>query len=263
MIFVNDLSPEIFNYGFVHIRWYGLLFLIGVVLSYLITRWAFKKNKFSFEDLDSIALYLFIGLIVGARLGEILFYDPVYYLQNPSQLLAVWNGGLSSHGATIGLVFAFLIWTFIHKIGFAKYADLFALGMPVAAMFVRIGNFFNSEIYGTRTDGSFGVIFAKLGEDFPRHPAQLYEAGLLFVIFVVLFFVYKIYSKKLPSLFITFSFIFLYFTGRFFIEFVKDLHGLPADFPLSTGQVLSILPILFAVVYFITLICRRRHCLKN
>ncbi len=263
MLILNNLDPELFNYGIIHIRWYGLFFLIGITLSYLITRWAFKKNKFPFEDLESIALYLFIGLIVGARLGHVIFYEPLYYLQNPSQLLAVWNGGLSSHGATIGLVLAFLLWSAIHKVKFSKYADLFALGMPVAAMFVRIGNYFNSEIYGTKTDGPFGVVFARLGEDFPRHPAQLYEADLLLLTFIILFFVYKKYWKKLPSLFITFSFMFLYFTGRFFIEFVKDLHGLPADFPLSTGQVLSILPVLLAIGYFLVIICKRLRCLKN
>ncbi|MFA7685899.1 MAG: prolipoprotein diacylglyceryl transferase [Candidatus Gracilibacteria bacterium] len=249
MIFVNDLNPELINYGFLQVRWYGMFFLIGILLNYLMMRWAFKRNKYPLEDLDSIVVYLFIGLIVGARLGHIIFYEPQYYLQNPEQILKIWNGGLASHGAAIGLFIAYLTWTIIHKTNFKKYVDILVLGMPITAMFVRIGNFFNSEIVGIKNEG-FGVIFKRLGEDFPRHPAQLYEAFLNFGIFFILFFLYKKYYKKTPQLFYLFLYILLYFVGRFVIEFWKDLHGLPVEFPLSTGQVLSIFPIVLALGYF-------------
>jgi prolipoprotein diacylglyceryl transferase len=249
MIFVNDINPELFSYGFINIRWYGGFFLIGIILNYLILRWTFKKNKFPFEDLDSLVIYLFIGLILGARFGHIIFYEPEYYFEHPTQILKIWNGGLASHGAAIGLFITYLIWTIVHKTNFKKYVDILVLGMPITAMFVRIGNFFNSEIVGIKSEG-WGVVFKKLGEDFPRYPVQLFEAVLNFVIFFVLFFLYKKYSKKTPQLFYLFLYILLYFAGRFIIEFWKDLHGLPAEFPLSTGQILSILPIVLALGYF-------------
>lgn len=258
MIFINDIDPELLNYGILNIRWYGLFFLIGIVLTYLVLAWAFKKNKYKISDLESIAVYLFVGLILGARLGHIIFYEPQYYFAHPAQILKIWNGGLASHGAAIGLFLAYLTWTIVHKVNFKKYVDILALGIPIAAMFVRIGNFFNSEIVGIKSNGDFGVIFKRLGEDFPRHPAQLYEAALNFVIFFVMFFIYKKYYKKTPPLFYLFSYLFLYFGGRFLIEFKKDLHGLPEDFPLSTGQVLSILPVLLAVGYFGATLWKRK-----
>lgn len=252
MNFVNNLDPELLNYGFIHIRWYGLMFLIGIMLNLLVVRWAFKREKYHMEDMESCALYLFVGLILGARLGHILFYEFNYYWAHPLDVFKIWNGGLASHGAAIGVFVAYSIWVLVHKVKFSKYVDLFVMAFPLTAMFVRIGNFFNSEIVGIKTTSNFGVIFQRLGEDFPRYPAQLFEAVLSYVIFVFFFFTYKYFWEKTPKLFYVFSYMGLYFTGRFFIEFVKDLHGpLPTDFPLSMGQVLSIIPILIAVGYFL------------
>jgi len=252
MVFVNDIDPVLLNYGILNIRWYGIMFLIGLVLNYLILRWAFLKRGYRVEDLDSIAVYLFVGLIAGARLGHIIFYEAWYYWAHPLEVFKIWNGGLASHGAAIGVFVAYLIWVLIHRVKFSKYADILVLGMPVTAMFVRIGNFFNSEIVGIMSGGDFGVIFKRLGEDFPRHPAQLYEAALSLFVFLVMIFIYKKWgiTKKSPPLFFVFIYVLLYFVGRFVIEFWKDLHGLPESFPLSTGQVLSIPAIALAVGYF-------------
>ncbi|MDD3861666.1 MAG: prolipoprotein diacylglyceryl transferase [Candidatus Gracilibacteria bacterium] len=258
MTFVNNIDPVIFSYGFFSLRWYGIFFLIGIVLNYLLLIWAFKKNKYKISDLESLVVYLFFGLILGARFGHIIFYEPAYYFAHPENILKIWNGGLASHGAAIGLLIAYALWTFIHKIKFSKYVDILALGIPITAMFVRIGNFFNSEIVGIKSGGDFGVIFKRLGEDFPRHPAQLYEAVLNLAIFLFLFFVYKKYYKKTPPLFYLFSYLFFYFGGRFLIEFKKDLHGLPESFPLSTGQVLSLVPVGLSVVYFLWIFLKRR-----
>ncbi len=128
--------------------------------------------------------------------------------------------------------------------------------MPVTAAFVRVGNFFNSEIVGKPVgdgliSGSWGVIFMRLGEDFPRHPSQLYEAVLCIAVFFILFLAYRRHYRKTPPLFFLFLFMLLYFSGRFVVEFWKDLHGLPAWMPLSTGQVLSIVPVLISAGYFI------------
>jgi len=252
MIFINDINPELFSYGPLTVRWYGMCFLIGIVLDYLILVYLFRKRGLALSYLDSLVIYLFFGLLIGARLGEILFYEPAYYLQNPSEILKIWHGGLASHGAAIGIFFSYLLWIRIHKISFSKFADILVIPMPLAAMFVRIGNFFNSEIIGTKTGTDYGVIFKKLGEDFPRHPAQLYEAFLSFIVFLVLFFTYKKYYKKVPELFFLFLYMLLYFLGRFFVEFFKDLHGpLPENFSLTMGQVLSSIPILISVGWFL------------
>lgn len=256
MVFINDFSPEMVNFGPISIRWYGLLFAVGIILNYLLVKWIFQREKYPVPDLESLLFYLFPGLVIGARLGEVLFYEPGYFFSNPSEIIKIWHGGLSSHGATIGLFVAYLIWIKVHKAGFTRYADALAIGMPITAAFVRTGNFFNSEIVGIPTGsatvpGKWGVVFKRLGEDFPRHPVQLYEALLSIVIFLILFSAYKKYYRNTPPLFFMFLYIMLYFAGRFIIEFYKDLHVLPEEFPLSMGQVLSILPILISLGYFV------------
>jgi len=250
-MFYHDISPELLSLGALSIRWYGLFFASGFLLTYLFTRWIFKKEGHPLTDLDSLAIYLFLGMVIGARLGEVLFYNPVYFFSYPLDIIKVWEGGLSSHGAAIGVLVSYLIWLKKHKIKFSKYIDLLVIGMPITAGFVRIGNFFNSEIIGKATNGSWGVVFQQLGEDFPRHPTQLYEADTCFTIFIILFVIYQKYYKKLPPLFMMSLFIFLYFTTRFIIEFWKEKYSLPTDFPLTMGQILSIIPVLFAIGYFI------------
>lgn len=260
MIFTNNLSPILVDFGPIEVRWYGLLFATGIALNYMILRWLFKREKYSIEHLESLVIYLFLGLVIGARLGEVFFYNPAYYFSDPLEILQVWDGGLSSHGATIGLFLAFWTWCKVHKVKFGKYADVLVIPVPLTAAFVRIGNFFNSEIVGDPTGGSFGVIFARLGESFPRHPSQLYEAILCVLVFVILIFLYRRKGlKKLPTLFFLFLFLVLYFGGRFFLEFFKDLKGpLPGDFPLNMGQVLSLVPFIIAVGYFIRQFLARR-----
>lgn len=250
-MFIHNISPELFSIGSLTIYWYGLLFVIGVVLAYFVLRSIYKEQKYKLEDLDGVGVYLFVGLVVGARLGHIVFYNFDYFLQNPIEIFKIWNGGLASHGAAIGVLVAYLIWLAIHKVKFFKYADALVVAFPLVAVFVRLGNFVNSEIVGTPTDSMVGVIFMKLGEGFGRHPVQLYSALMNLSIFVVLIVLYKKYYKKSPNGFFLFLYMGLYFVGRFIVEFWKDLHVLPGSFPLSMGQVLSIAPVLIAIVYFV------------
>ena len=255
MIFINNLSPDIINIGTIGIRWYGLLFATGITLYYILLKWIFEREKYPVSDAESMVMYLFFGLIIGARLGEVFFYRPEFFIENPSEIIKIWHGGLSSHGAMIGLFVSYFAFCRIHRVKYTKYFDAIVIGMPLTAAFVRIGNFFNSEILGIPTGsstvpGKWGVVFVGAGENFPRHPVQLYEAVLCITVFAVLFVLYKRIYKKTPPLFFLFLYLLLYFAGRFFIEFYKDLHVLPEDFPLSMGQVLSIIPILTAVGYF-------------
>lgn len=250
MILHNNLDPILFAVGGAEVRWYGLFFALGLIGMYLLTVWIFKREKIELKVLDSLGLYLFMGLIVGARLGHVLFYNFEYFSAHLIDIFKVWNGGLSSHGAAIGVFLAYLLWLFIKKEKFGKYADLMIVGMSLVAICVRIGNYFNSEIIGKATEGGWGVVFEKLGEDFPRHPSQLYEAALSLGIFIVLFVVYKKWYKKLPKLFLFFLYVTLYFVTRFFVEFYKERHILPDEFPLSMGQILSVLPLAIGLLYF-------------
>lgn len=254
MIFYHHISPILVSLGSLQIRWYGLMFASGILLSYFFIASIFKKEKLQIADLDSIAVYLFVGLVVGARLGHIIFYNIDYFLQHPLEILAIWKGGLASHGAAIGLFIAYWLWCKRHKMPFSKHVDAIAMGIPIAAMFVRFGNFFNSEIVGIPTSGSWGVIFQQLGEDFPRHPSQLYEAALNIFILILFVWIYKKKQAKAAAIsqqwptykpyFFLALYLILYFGGRFILEYFKDLHTLPESFPLSMGQVLSILPVL-------------------
>ena len=248
---IHNIDPILLDFGVVQVRWYGLFFALGLALTYFFLRHVFKREKLSLEHLDNLILYLFIGMLVGARLGHVFFYNASYYLNDPLSILKIWQGGLSSHGAALGVFFAYLIACKIHKLKFAKYADFLVLGMPIAAGFVRLGNFFNSEIIGIPTDGTWGVIFQQLGEDVPRHPSQIYEALLSFAIFGILYVAYKKFpTKKRPVLLLLFLYMGLYFASRFLVEFWKEHHTLPNEAFLSMGQWLSIIPVLIAGAYF-------------
>jgi len=257
-MFIHEISREIATFGDLTLRWYGLMFVIGLLLNYFYTVWIFKREKYPVEHFETAAIFLFIGMVVGARLGHVFFYESDFYMSHPIEILKIWNGGLASHGAAIGLLVFYFLWLKFQKVEFSKYADVLVLGMPITAGFVRIGNFFNSEIIGKPTDGSWGVVFTKLGEDFPRYPSQFYEAGLSFTIFFILFFVYIKYYKKLPPLFILFLYVLLYFSTRFVVEFWKEREFTPYGLSLSMGQFLSVLPVLIAVGYFVYIAVRKR-----
>ena len=258
-MFIHDISPEVFSVGPLTVRWYGVLFVAGIILAYFIMRSIFKGRGYRLEHLDSVAIYLFFGLVIGARLGHAVFYNFDYFWNDPVEIFKIWNGGLASHGAAIGVFVAYLVWIRVHKVKFFKYADVFVLVFPLVAAAVRTGNFFNSEIVGTPTDGVFGVVFKKLGEDFGRHPVQLYSALMNLLIFAVLMILYKKYYEKTPRGFFLFLYMGLYFIGRFVVEFWKDLHALPESFPLSMGQTLSLFPILIAVIYFVFFFSKRKN----
>lgn len=259
MIFYHEISPILIELGPLAIRWYGLLFALGITANYFILKWIFEREKYSVERLDSLVVWLFVGLVLGARLGEVFFYEPGFYLANPVEILKIWKGGLASHGAAIGLFVAFFSWCKYHKIKFSKYVNAIVVPMPLTAAFIRMGNFFNSEILGYPTGGDWGVVFVRTGDLVPRHPVQLYSSLMNLVVFAILFFVYKKYYKKMPPMSLMFLYLGLYFAGRFIVEFWKDLQGpVGESIGLTTGQVLSLVPVSLALGYFIWLRGRKR-----
>lgn len=230
------MNPILYNIGPLAIRWYSLLMAFAFILGYLICRKMAKKEGISENLADHYFIYMFFGLLIGARLGEVLFYNPAYYFSNPIKIFYTWEGGLASHGAFIGGILATLLFCRRHRIRFYKIADLIVIPVIFGAIFVRIGNFINGEIVGRITNVPWAVKFDGYGG--LRHPVQLYEAGMNLVVFAVLLGIRKI--KKIPGGFVFWSFVFVYSFLRFFVEFFKEYETIDSSYVLTMGQFFSL-----------------------
>jgi prolipoprotein diacylglyceryl transferase len=246
--FVWDIDPTFFSYGVVKVHWYGLLFAIAFISSYLLMFWIYHREGRNTDDVDDLLWYMAIGTIAGARLGHCLFYNPEYYFSHPLKILAIWEGGLASHGATIGIILGLYLFQFRVKESFVWFLDRIALVCALGAAFIRTGNFFNSEILGIPTLVSWAVIFKRV--DFlPRHPVQLYEASSYLLVFVLLLYLYK--KRARPGVIFA-TFLVTVFISRFFLEFIKtEQASYSNDLFLSTGQFLSIPFILMGMIFLI------------
>ena len=235
------VNPEIFRIGSFAVRWYGLLFASAFLFGYIIMRKMFQNEKISDEVLDRLTIFMAIGTILGARLGHCFFYEPGYYLSHPAEILAIWHGGLASHGAAIGILTA--IWLFVRKEkkDFAWMMDRIAIVGALSGFLIRMGNLMNSEIYGIETTVPWGFVFLRNHEVAPKHPTQIYEALAYLAIFILL---YRMYWSKKGEHFqgsLISIFCILVFTARFFIEFLKeDQVAFEASMKLNMGQLLSI-----------------------
>lgn len=236
-----DIDPEIVNIIGISIRWYGVLFASSFLFGYLIFQYFFKKEQIAPELLDSLLMYMMVGTIVGARLGHCFFYDWDYYTKNPWEILMVWQGGLASHGAAIGIVISLSLWCKKVKKNFLWLMDRIAIAVALSGLFIRMGNLFNSEIYGIETTLPWGFVFVLNDETLPKHPTQIYEALSYFIIFVVLLVFYmknilinmkgKVFGLFLVSL----------FSARFLIESIKNPQSpFEQDMIFNMGQLLSI-----------------------
>ena len=258
---VWDPSVSLFSiFGF-GIRYYSLCWVIGLLGAYLIVQKLYKKGGVSEELFDPLFMYCFIGILVGARLGHCLFYQPDYYLAHPIEMLLpirntpdgwIFSGyeGLASHGGVIGVITALILYTRKTKLTMVWTLDNIAVAAPFFSAMVRIGNFMNSEIIGTETNLPWGVIFVQAGETVPHHPAQLYEAIAYLVIFLFGLLLYKKYNAKIGTgLFMGYC-LFTIFTFRFFVEFIKENQVAFEDgMTLIMGQWLSI-PLIITGAYF-------------
>lgn len=232
------MDPVLVKFLGLEVRWYGLLMVIGFLLGYFILLRI--REDVSKAKIEEYLLYMLIGIILGARLGEILFYEPIYYFNNPIKIFYIWEGGLASHGALIGGVLANYLFCRKHKYSFYKMADKAVIPIALGAMFVRIGNFINGELWGRVTDSVFGVNVD--GE--MRHPSQLYEAFKNLLIFCILLVLNKTKHKEG---YMFWMFIFLFGVFRFIVEFWKDW---PAYGGLTQGQWFSI-PLILLGIYFL------------
>ena len=250
---VWSLNPIAFSFGSVRVYWYGILFASAILSGLQFMKWVYKREGLDVESLDNMFLYIVIGIVVGARLGHVLFYDPAFYFAHPAKIIAVWEGGLASHGGGLGVIIALYIYTKKYKINFLWLIDRIAIPTALFGFFVRMGNLMNSEIVGIPTDKPWAIIFTRV-DMLPRHPAQVYESLSYLSIFFILCFVYKVYKEKFQNGFLFGLFLVLIFSARFLIEFVKVQQ---ADYDtsflmMSTGQALSI-PFLilgFALMFY-------------
>lgn len=238
-IFIN--SPTFESIGPIEPRWYGFMFACAFIFGYSIAGKLYRDAGRSQEDLDRLLIYILIATVVGARLGHVFFYEADFYLRNIHLIPQVWTGGLASHGAAIGIIIAMYLYAKKTKdASFLWVADRVVPGVAIGGMFIRIGNFFNSEILGRETDLPWAVVFERI-DMVPRHPSMLYESLLCVLVLIVLMVIYKKYNNKPPEGSLFGTFLVILFTGRFLIEFTKETL---ADFMegslLDMGQLLSI-----------------------
>ncbi len=256
-----NVDPEIFSIGSLSIRWYGLLFATAFLSGYLVFTRYLATERLTSEMLDQLLIYIAIGTVVGARLGHCFFYEPEYFLKNPLEILKIWKGGLASHGAAIGIPLALWLYIRRYKLSFLWLIDRIVIVVALGGAFIRLGNLFNSEIYGLPTDLPWGIEFVRdklydstTGEllpTVPRHPTQLYEALSYILIFTVLFIFYRKRHMKVRDGYIFGVFMILLFSTRFLIEFVKnDQVAFEAGMRFNMGQLLS-LPFIIAGVAMI------------
>lgn len=254
-----NVNPEIFHIGSLSLRWYSLLFVAGFVLGWFIFKWFFKREGLPVSLLDPLLYTLLIATIVGARLGHCLFYQPDYYFGSWEgfwEIFMPWKGGLASHGGTIALFIA--MWWFARHYGrkygfdFLWILDRLCITVCFAAVFIRMGNLFNSEIYGDVTSLPWGFVFERNGEVQPKHPTQLYEALSYLILGFVLLYLYRYKSSSIKrGTIIGLFFIFL-FGMRFLIEFVKEPQvAFEETMALNMGQLLSIPFILLGIGFVV------------
>jgi phosphatidylglycerol:prolipoprotein diacylglycerol transferase len=256
-----NVDPEIFSIGTFSIRWYGLLFASAFLSGYIVFIRYLATERLTSEMLDQLLIYVALGTVIGARLGHCFFYEPEYFLKNPIEILKVWKGGLASHGAAIGILLSLWLYIRRYKLSFLWLIDRIVIVVALGGSFIRLGNLFNSEIYGLPTNLPWGFVFVRdrvydpntgaLLPNVPSHPTQLYEALSYIFIFVLLFVLYRKRHEKLRDGYIFGLFMILLFTARFFIEFVKnDQVAFEAGMKFNMGQLLS-LPFILAGVAMI------------
>lgn len=269
-----NVDPVIFNIGPLSIRWYSILFVSGFVIGWFIFRWFFRREGISENLLDSLLYTLLIGTIVGARLGHCIFYQPEYYFGSWEGFLEVfmpWKGGLASHGGAIALIIA-MIWYAKHYGGkngfdFVWLMDHLAITVAFAGALIRLGNLFNSEIYGVETDLPWGVVFERNAnpanpadpEWLPHHPAQIYESLSYLILGTILILLYKFKLDKTYRGTYIGLFLIGCFGMRFLIEFIKNgkdtmLFGMQ----MKMGQALSIPFILLGIAFLVYAYVRRQ-----
>jgi phosphatidylglycerol:prolipoprotein diacylglycerol transferase len=239
-MFTNNFDPVAFNILSLEFRWYSLAYIAGILIGWVYCKKKLIKDQKILDLFDDFITYAILGIIVGGRIGYVLFYNFEYFLNNPIEILFVWNGGMSFHGGLIGVIIASNLFSKLNKINTFIFLDLVSLSAPIGIFFGRIANFINSELYGTPTEAPWSVKFIAV-DDVNRHPSQLYEAFLegIVLFFMLQFILKKNFAKKTGQ--ISCLFLVLYSFFRIITEFFRtpDLHIGYLFFNLTLGQLIS------------------------
>jgi len=235
-----NIDPILVTLGPLTLSWYGLFFASGFLVGHHLMQWMYRRDGRDPAELDRLLWFVLAGTLIGMRLVHCLFYDPQYFLSHPLEILMIWRGGYASHGGAAGLLLA--VFLYCRAEGRPSYLwllDRLAIAAVIAGAFIRIGNFFNSEIVGTPTDSALGVVFQQI-DSIPRHPVQLYEAAAYFAIFITMMWLYR--SKRVSSDgALTGWYLTLVFSSRFALEFFKTPQAaFESGNAISVGQYLSV-----------------------
>ena len=250
-MFINNFDPVAFQILSFEIRWYSLAYILGIVIGWILCKKIFIKKSDISEKFDDYITYLIIGVILGGRIGYIVFYNFSYYLDNFLDIFKIWQGGMSFHGGLLGIIVSSYIFAKKNNQNPFFYLDQVSLVAPVGIFFGRLANFINSELYGTTTDVPWSVIFIKV-DNLSRHPSQLYEAILegIILFLILIYFINKNYLKK-PGL-ISGLFLIFYSLFRFFVEFfrVPDEQIGYLILNLTMGQIISLVFVATGIILF-------------
>ncbi len=254
MLSYPNIDPEIVRLGPLAIRWYGIMYLLGFASAYLLIRYQIREKRMSVgkDFIESLFSYLILGLLIGARMGYVVFYNLSYYLQHPLDIFALWHGGMSFHGGLIGSILAGYLFCKKYKANFWQMADMVIVTAPIGLGLGRLGNFINAELYGRVTDLPIAMIFPTDPQRLPRHPSQLYEfvfEGL--ALFLIL---WNLRNRGLRPGLLTALFIGLYGVFRFILEFFREPDSHIGYFfgLLTLGQLLCLAMIITALfVYYL------------
>lgn len=244
------------------IRYYGVLFAAALFVGYYVMRWQFRRGGFGDDKAEALFLYAALGIIIGARLGHVLFYEPDRFFSDPMEIFKIWHGGLASHGTAIGVFVALWLFSHRHKIHFIEVADRIAMSIALCSSFIRIGNFLNSEIVGRAWDGPWAIIFKSYDDATPRHPSQIYEVLMSWAVFGVMYFVDRHYKEERPRGMISAILLIGYFSLRFIVEFFKEYQVdwlISRGSPLTMGQMLSVPFVVIGIVWLVMSLKKGRH----
>ncbi len=260
MLVHPDFDPVAFALGPLQVRWYGLMYLLGFVAGWALGRYRAKRpgSGWTVEQVDDLVFYIALGVILGGRVGYILFYGFGSFLHNPLTLFRIWEGGMSFHGGFLGVLLAMALFARKYRRGFWPTVDFIAPLIAPGILFGRLGNFINGELWGRVTDLPWGMVFRQTGDGLPRHPSQLYEAALEGVALFVIVWLFS--AKPRPTMAVSGVFALAYGIFRFLVEFVRQPDpqlGYLAFGWLTMGQVLS-LPLIAVGAVLLSLAYRRR-----
>lgn len=242
-----QIDPVAVHLGPLEIHWYALAYIAGFLLGWRVARYICRLDKDAHRpnsyDIDDFMTWAILAILLGGRIGYIVFYNLPLYLDDPLEAFKLWNGGMSFHGALIGVVTVCLLYAGIKKVSLLRLTDLFSVAAPIGFFFGRIANFVNGELFGRPTDVSWGIVFPRGGPE-PRHPSQLYEAALEgLVMFPLLFLLARSERVRNCPGIISAAFLIFYGCARFLVEFVREPDpqlGLFFDGAISMGQILCL-----------------------